>query len=189
MLIYRSFYEAIKELPLEEQGVVWNAIYELGLNGVETSLTGVPGTIFKLVKPQIEANLKRFQNGKISKQPGSKTEANEKQNGSKTSANNNNNVYENNNVDIKSRNKKFYNSLIPFVEQYPKEMIRDFFEYWTEIGEHDKKMRFEKEKTWGLSRRLSTWHKRSKEYSFSNKKLEFDGNDKLVNYVNNQIKK
>jgi len=36
---------------------------------------------------------------------------------------------------------------------------KEFFEYWTEHGKDDKKMRFEKEKTFGLSRRLATWHK------------------------------
>jgi len=33
MIIYRSFYEAIKELPKENQAEVWSAVYELGLNG------------------------------------------------------------------------------------------------------------------------------------------------------------
>jgi hypothetical protein len=191
MLIYRSFYEAIKELPLEEQGQVWNAIYELGLNGVEVCPPGIPGTIFKLIKPQIEANLKRFQNGKSSKykQSESKTQANEEQSESKQEANNNNNVNVNKN-NILLRNKAFYDSLVPYVKDYPKEMLREFFEYWTEIGEHDKKMRFEKEKTWGLSRRLSTWHKRSLSYKGGNcsKPLYFDGSDKLVAYINNQIK-
>ncbi len=191
MLIYRSFYEAIKELPLEEQGQVWNAIYELGLNGVETFPPGIPGTIFKLIKPQIEANLKRFQNGKSSKykQSESKTKANEEQSESETKANNNNNKNKNNN-ELILRNKAFYDSLVPFLKDYPKEMLREFFEYWTEIGEKDKKMRFEKEKTWGLSRRLKTWHSRSQSYKGGNctKPLSFDGSDKLVMYINSQIK-
>ena len=46
MIIYRSFYEAIKELPKENQAEVWNAVYELGLNGNYVSLSGISKTIF-----------------------------------------------------------------------------------------------------------------------------------------------
>lgn len=98
MIIYRSFYEAIKELPKEDQADIWSAVYEYGLNFQEIDLQGIAKTIFTLIKPQIEANIKRFKNGSKAKnkQKISKTEANSKQNGSKTEANNNNNV--NNNV-------------------------------------------------------------------------------------------
>lgn len=37
--------------------------------------------------------------------------------------------------------------------------LKNFFDYWTEHGDNDRKMRFEKEKTFGISRRLSTWFK------------------------------
>jgi hypothetical protein len=40
-------------------------------------------------------------------------------------------------------------------------MLRDFFEYWTEHGEKDKKLRFEKEKTFGIEQRLRTWYNRN----------------------------
>ena len=38
-------------------------------------------------------------------------------------------------------------------------MLNDFYLYWTEHGDKDKKMRFEKEKSFGLSQRLATWNK------------------------------
>ena len=63
MIIYRSFYEAIKELPMQTQAEVWNAIYELGLNGNLVQLTGMAKTIFTLINPQIEANYKKYMNG------------------------------------------------------------------------------------------------------------------------------
>jgi hypothetical protein len=34
---------------------------------------------------------------------------------------------------------------------------REFFEYWTEHGEADKKMRFEKEKTFNIELRMKRW--------------------------------
>jgi hypothetical protein len=101
-IFYRSFYEAIKDLPAENQAEVYNAIFEYSLNCKEVELTGISKTIFTLIKPQIQANIKRFKNGSKAKQKqsGSKTEARIKQTRSKTEANNNdnNNVNDNNNL-------------------------------------------------------------------------------------------
>ncbi len=57
------------------------------------------------------------------------------------------------------RKVNFSESLKPFLEKYSKDMLNDFYLYWTEHGEKDKKMRFEKERSFGLSQRLSTWNK------------------------------
>ena len=65
---------------------------------------------------------------------------------------------------IENRKNEFKNSLSPFLEKYGKDMLNDFFEYWTEHGYKDKKMRFEKERSFGLSRRLSTWSKNQKKW-------------------------
>lgn len=64
--------------------------------------------------------------------------------------------------EMKSRERKFYNMLIPFVKTYGREMIREFFDYWSEPNKSHSKMRFEQERTWDLSRRLQTWEKRSR---------------------------
>jgi hypothetical protein len=40
-------------------------------------------------------------------------------------------------------------------------MLNDFYFYWTEHGENDKKLRFEKEKTFGIPQRLRTWFSRN----------------------------
>ncbi len=64
MVFYRSFYEAIKELPLDVQAKVYSAIFEYSLNFNEVVLEGLPKTIFTLIKPQLDANNKRFENVK-----------------------------------------------------------------------------------------------------------------------------
>ena len=61
-----------------------------------------------------------------------------------------------------SRKESFYQSLVPYVSQYPKEMIRAFFDYWSELNKSETKMRYELEKTWELPRRLATWASREK---------------------------
>lgn len=64
-----------------------------------------------------------------------------------------------------SRKEKFGQSLIPYVEKYGKEMIRDFFDYWSEFNKSKSKMRFEQQPTWETSKRLATWAKRDKNYN------------------------
>lgn len=61
-----------------------------------------------------------------------------------------------------TRKDSFYQSLVPYVGKYPKDMIRAFFDYWSELNKSETKMRYELEKTWELSKRLATWANREK---------------------------
>lgn len=63
VIFYRSFYEAVKELPPEEFKKSVSAIMEYGLNDLEPETSGIERTIYLLSKPQIDANNKRYQNG------------------------------------------------------------------------------------------------------------------------------
>ena len=103
-IFYRSFFEAINDLNDMQQLEIYKAVADYSLNFVEPDLKGVSATIFKLIKPQLEANNKRFLNGTQpkSKHYESKTEAKEKQVESKTEANSNNNVNDNVNKKGKS---------------------------------------------------------------------------------------
>lgn len=66
---------------------------------------------------------------------------------------------------IEERKNKFYDAIAKYVDEYPKQMLRDFFNYWTEHGEKDKKLRFEKQNTFGIEQRLRTWYnKNPKQY-------------------------
>lgn len=58
------------------------------------------------------------------------------------------------------RKDAFYSSLIPYVPKYGSEMIRAFFDYWTEKNRSKTKMRFEQQTTWELPLRLATWASR-----------------------------
>jgi hypothetical protein len=103
IVFYRSFYEAIKEIPLEEQGVVYNAIYGYALDGIEPELNGIAKAIFLLVKPQIDANNNRYENGKKGGKPKAnqnetKTEPKPNQDVTETEPNENVNVNVNVNV-------------------------------------------------------------------------------------------
>ncbi|MBR6688771.1 MAG: DnaD domain protein [Clostridia bacterium] len=96
-IFYRSFYDALNELPKENQADTYRAIARYALDQEETELTGISKAIFSLVKPQLDANYKKYENGKQKK---SKTEANDKQKVSKTGTNVNDNVNVNGNVNV-----------------------------------------------------------------------------------------
>ena len=67
-------------------------------------------------------------------------------------------------IDINIRKQEFANSLIPFVDVYGKDMIREFYDYWSETTLNNKKMKYELEKTWSVERRLKTWSKNSAKF-------------------------
>ena len=89
-VFYRSFYEGIKELPRDIQGEVLTAIMEYGLNGVTTeNQKPITKAMFALIKPQLDANNQRFENGKRGGRPKAdcnqtETETKPKQNRNKT---------------------------------------------------------------------------------------------------------
>lgn len=186
MIVYRSFIDAISEIEDElDQLKAFKQLFAYGFDG-ETieGLKGVPKIVFTLIKPQLDANHKRFLNGKKGgkpKQNETKTEPKDNQNETKAEANNNNNVNNNLNVEskleselvvveaktspipktkktIEERKKVFYDKIATHINDYSKEMLRDFFEYWSEHGEDDHKMRYEKQKSFDVNLRLKKWN-------------------------------
>ena len=93
-IFYRSFFEATKWLKIDEKAQLFDAICSYALDGEIKNLDGTAKGMFELVKPQLDANRKRFENGCVKKQKRSKKEAKKKQKGSKSKANDNVNVNE-----------------------------------------------------------------------------------------------
>lgn len=133
-IFYRSFYEAISELPKENQADTYDAIMQYALNQKEIELTGISKAIFSLVKPQLDANYKKYENGKQKK---SKKEAKVKQNESKaeTNVNDNENVNVNDNdndnvgdscVDGLQEVIDFYNNNIGFLSPYGLKILESY---------------------------------------------------------------
>ena len=66
---------------------------------------------------------------------------------------------------IKSRAKDFRITLDDYIDNpYTKDMIEAFYDYWSEPTPSGKKMKFELEKTWDVSRRLRTWKRNESKY-------------------------
>ena len=86
VVFYRSFYEAVKDLPPEAFKESVQAILDYGLDDKPPDKQGtIAHTVFSLVRPQIDANNRRFKNGcKGGKEPnpnqdGTKPEPNRNQ--------------------------------------------------------------------------------------------------------------
>lgn len=99
-IFYRSFYEAIKDLDCDTKVEIYDAICEYSLNQTETKIDGIGKSILTLIKPQLDANLKRYKNGCFGGRPKTKTKPNENQKETKPKPNDNDNV----NVNVSSLN-------------------------------------------------------------------------------------
>ena len=77
---YRSYWDALRELPQKDKNAVLSAICEYALDGTEAQLTGVQKAIFCLIKPTLDTAARKAASGK---QGGSKAEAKPKQSASK----------------------------------------------------------------------------------------------------------
>lgn len=92
-IFYRSFFEAAEDLGPEEKCAMFDAICDYALNFVEPSLEGTPKMAFRLIKPQLDANIARFNNGQKGGRPSSKiTKPKPKRNLTKTKPKPNHNL-------------------------------------------------------------------------------------------------
>lgn len=113
-IFYRSFYQSAKKLPKEDKAELFDAICSYALDGEMSEMSVMPEAIFTVIKPNLDANRRRWENGckdkkkteeleANDKQDGSKTEANDKQTGSRTEGNKDKDV--NVDKDVKSESK------------------------------------------------------------------------------------
>ena len=68
-VFYRSFEECISELDPDVQIECYKAIVHYALDGIEPDADGVVMAMFRAFKPQIDANNKRYENGKRGGRP------------------------------------------------------------------------------------------------------------------------
>ena len=188
-IFYRSFKESMNELSDADKLIMYEAISDYSLDMKEPELTGFPKALFSIIRPIIDANWQRYNNGckggapkgnKNNRFSKSTTEVQPKVNQSTTEVQPkykliyNDNVNDNKNIEkekiikekslsLSDRTKKFKEELTPFVEKYGKDMIFAFFDYWSEPDKAKNKMRCEMQKTWSTAGRLRTWERRNNE--------------------------
>lgn len=77
--------------------------------------------------------------------------------------------------ELKERKLAFGMQLKPFNETYPRPLLAEFYDYWTEVKEGGRKMRFEKEKAFEMAKRLARWSKNNYGKSSPEQRMHTDG--------------
>lgn len=69
------------------------------------------------------------------------------------------------NLTIKQKKEAFKTSLDQYIEKYDRKMMNAFFKHWAEPNTEKTLLRWEMEKTWEASMRLSAWHEKDLKFS------------------------
>lgn len=69
---------------------------------------------------------------------------------------------------LDERKKQFGVEVSRFVPKYGRELCLSFYAYWSEHSPNGRKMKFEKQKTFDISRRLATFARHEKKFSIAN---------------------
>jgi hypothetical protein len=193
-ILYSDQKELFEQLPNEKAGELIKFIMAYVNDENPQTDDLIINLAFTPIKQQLKRDLEKFEKTKINRSEAGKIGANKRwqsiandSKGISSIAKIAVNVNVNDNVkDIYIRKQEFADSLKPFLDTYGKEMLNDFYLYWTEHGLKDKKLRFEKERTFGLDRRLLTWSKNN--FSKPQKDETTDGYMSHVMKQVNQLK-
>ena len=174
-LLYSDLIHTIEKMSDEDSGKLFKHILKYVNDKNPTTDNIVIELVFEQIKQQLKRDLVKYEsirernriNGKKGGRPKEQEEpkkptglsGNPKKPKKADNDNDNDNVSGNDKTkkNIEEREKEFFSSLTPFVETYGKNMIREFYDYWTEPNKSKTKMNFELKKTWDTKRRLVTW--------------------------------
>ena len=177
-VLYADLLKSIEHLTNEEKGILFNHLL-LYVNDKNPVLEDrLILTAWKPIELQLKRDLIKFKEVKEKRSNAGKRSAelralqsvqqsstnptsveSVQQSSTNPTDNVNVNVNVNDNVinKIEERKLKFADTLKPFVSEYGREMIMDFYEYWTEPNKSNTKFKQELQKTWDIKRRLKTW--------------------------------
>ena len=155
-VLYADLLKSIEHLTNEEKGILFNHLLEYVNDKNPILEDRLVLTAWKPIELQLKRDLVKFEEVRVKRSEAGKKSAELKaqQNSTnstsvesvkQTSTNSTDNVNDNDNVNvinnkILERKLKFADTLKPFVETYGKEMIRKFFNYWTEPNKSNTKL-------------------------------------------------
>lgn len=181
---YSDWYGIFKALPDEVAGKLIKHIFSYVNDENPTTDDYIINALFEPIKNALKRDLIKWENERQQRSDAGKksaelrsqrnstsvetrsTKSNETERNSTDNVNVNVNVNDNViNNKIEERKLKFADTLKPFLSKYGKELLNDFFKYWTEPNKSNTKFKMELEKTWSLERRLETWAKNDKNFN------------------------
>jgi hypothetical protein len=66
---------------------------------------------------------------------------------------------------LKILEKEFYNSLIPYVAEFGKELVREFYDHWKQPNQSRTKLGWQIEKKWDVEARLRTFQRNNEKWA------------------------
>lgn len=175
---YSDWYGMFKALPDEVAGKLIKHIFSYVNDENPTTEDFVINALFEQIKSTLKRDLKKWEEQQEQrKQAGIRSAEVRKQNATLVNArlisstdNVSVSVSVNDNVkdkinNIDERKLKFASTLKPFIDLYGKELLNEFYKYWTEPNKSNTKFKQELEKTWSLERRLDTWAKNDNNFN------------------------
>jgi hypothetical protein len=153
-IFYRSFFESTIPLSDEQKAQLFNKICEYSLNQTETKTEPLVNAMFALIKPQLDANNRRFENGSKGGRPKEETKTKPKHNQTITKVKPNANVNVNVNVNENVKEKEKEKFLIPKIE----ECISYFLEKESSQNEAESFFNFYESKGWLVGKvKMKNW--------------------------------
>jgi hypothetical protein len=180
-VLYGDLIHTTKHLTNEDAGKVFKWVLEYVNDKHPKPLKGLLAAVCEPIKQQLKRDLLKYESKREQYSEAGKKSAearrlkklkekeHEKDNqrtltnvesrstNSTVSVNDNVNVSVNVN-NISNREADFKKSLQPFLDKYGSNLLNEFYLYWTEKNVNGKKMKFEMNKTFDVSRRLSRWN-------------------------------
>ena len=180
-IAYADWKEVFDELPDAEAGQLIKHIFAYVNDENPTSDSILIRAVFANIKTTLKRDLDKWESqleqrreaGKKSAEVRS-TKSNERSTSVESrqrnptvsvSVNDSVNVNDNKINNIEQRKLKFADNLKIFNITYDRNLLLEFYKYWTEPNKSNTKFRMELEKTWDLSRRLENWAKNDKSFT------------------------
>ena len=163
---YRSYWDVANELSDKDRLAFYDALLKRQFTGEETELSGLAKFAYVSQKHSIDKQIQGFEDktktplqgptegGAQGPTQGPSAQLKEKEKEKEKV------------ISIEERKINFANSLKPFLDEYNKDMLNEFYGYWTEPTQtKNPKLKFELEKTWDVSRRLANWKKQGEKFN------------------------
>jgi hypothetical protein len=192
-ILYADQKELFEQLPDDKAGQLIKFIMKY-VNDEDPSTDDlIINLAFTPIKQQLKRDLQKFEQTKVNRSIAGKAGADKRWQNvtndskriptiAKIADNVNVNVNDKVIVSIAERKMNFANQLAIYKKDYSKDILNEFYLYWTEHGTNDKKMRFEKQTSFDVSRRLNNWLKNSAKFD-----TKESVNDDYMNHVMKQI--
>lgn len=86
-------------------------------------------------------------------------------------------------ADLNIRKNLFIERLKPYLEKYGREMLNDFYQYWTQVNDGGHKMLFERQKAFQIPNRLATWHSKNYQRYNNNERKQQEQQERIAGYA------